>query len=80
MVLYGIPRRKGKYDDLNDTDWPSFEPNNKTTWMLLTMIYIVIMPFLWIVAKLVDYWTYCKDCAYMTIKRRNYRLYKNRKQ
>ena len=80
MVLYGIPRRKGKYDGLSDEDPVSIEPDNQVAMVLMTIFYMVAMPFYWIYWKIVDYVKLCNNTAYKFLKKWNYHLYVNRKR
>lgn len=80
MVPYGIPRRKGRYDNLSDNDPVSLEPNNNLELVLFTIMYVVITPFLKIAGWVVEYVKGCHDSAYLLIKQLNYKAYKNRKK
>ena len=80
MMLYGIPRRKGKYDGLTDNDPVSIEPDNQVVLVLATIFNIVTRPFIWVAAMIYRYVKCCYDDAYAFIKRWNYKQYANRKR
>lgn len=80
MLPYGIPRRKGRYDNLSDNDPVSIEPNNKIELVLFTIMYVVITPFITVAGLFVRYVKDCHDSAYLLIKQLNYKEYKNRKK
>lgn len=79
MLFYGIPRRKGRYDGLKDTDPVSIEPDSKAEIVLWTMFYIVALPVLTVAHWVYKYWDECRSTAITHIKRRNYQEWVNRK-